>query len=209
MLTKVLQTLIAKFITLKATIRPQITGHKAAAAKRPHFAHGWSTLSQKYHGKPELKKTFKTCCRMILAIIFLRKELCFAMQKFIQSLSKVSQHVKNKENSFPTVESPFWSLQTQTWTRGRRPYPNFMPLLTLTFFVALKEKQVFLICKLSIRNATLITYPSTSFLWFRPVDMLIAKVGMIRQRLSQKDKIQRILVCIYKIIITQYVHRIF
>ena len=41
MLTKVLQTLIAKFITLKAAIRPQNTGHKAAAAKRPHFAHGW------------------------------------------------------------------------------------------------------------------------------------------------------------------------
>ena len=40
MLTKVLQTLIAKLITLKAEIRPQNTGHKAAAAKRPHFAHG-------------------------------------------------------------------------------------------------------------------------------------------------------------------------
>ena len=26
------------------------------------------------------------------------------------------------------------------------------------------------------------------FLWCRPIDVLIAKVGMIRQRLSQKDK---------------------
>ena len=40
MLTKVLQTLIAKFITLKAAIRPQNIGHKATATKRPHFAHG-------------------------------------------------------------------------------------------------------------------------------------------------------------------------
>ena len=42
MLTKVLQTLIAKFITLQASIRPQNTGNKAAAVKRPYFAHGWS-----------------------------------------------------------------------------------------------------------------------------------------------------------------------
>ena len=33
MLTKILQTLIAKFITLKAAIRPQNTYHKATAAK--------------------------------------------------------------------------------------------------------------------------------------------------------------------------------
>ena len=39
-LTKVLQTLIAKFLTPKDAIRPQNTVHEAAAAKRPHFAHG-------------------------------------------------------------------------------------------------------------------------------------------------------------------------
>ena len=93
------------------------------------------------------KKSFKTCCRMILAIIFLRQELCFAMQKFIQSLSKASQHVMNKENSFSTVESPFWSSQNQICIRGRRPYPNFMPLFTATFLAALKEKYSLLICK--------------------------------------------------------------
>ena len=40
-MAEVLQTLIAKFVTLKAAIRPQNTVHKTAAAKRPHFAHGW------------------------------------------------------------------------------------------------------------------------------------------------------------------------
>ena len=43
-LTRVLQTLFAKLFILKATKRPQNAGHKAAGAKRPHFAHGCSKV---------------------------------------------------------------------------------------------------------------------------------------------------------------------
>ena len=39
-MTRILQTMMAKFWRQKATIRPQNIGLKAAAAKRPHFAHG-------------------------------------------------------------------------------------------------------------------------------------------------------------------------
>ena len=35
---------VCNFFKNKATTRPQNTGHKAAAAKRPHFAHGRSRL---------------------------------------------------------------------------------------------------------------------------------------------------------------------
>ena len=43
-MTKILQTMMAKFLGQKAAIRPQNISLKATAAKRPHFAHGWSRV---------------------------------------------------------------------------------------------------------------------------------------------------------------------
>ena len=39
-MTRILQTIMAKFSREKAMIRPQNIGLKAASAKKPHFAHG-------------------------------------------------------------------------------------------------------------------------------------------------------------------------
>ena len=43
-MTRILQTIMAKFSREKAMIRPQNIGLKGAAAKRPHFAHGRSRV---------------------------------------------------------------------------------------------------------------------------------------------------------------------
>ena len=43
-MTRILLTMMAKSFRQKAAIRPQNIGLKAAAAKRPHFAHGCDRL---------------------------------------------------------------------------------------------------------------------------------------------------------------------
>ena len=46
-MTRILQTMMVKFLGQKAAIRPQNISLKATAAKRQHFAHGWSITSNK------------------------------------------------------------------------------------------------------------------------------------------------------------------